>query len=75
MKSILKKLIVPVVALGISLTLWSCTTKENTKIIFDSMMVLMLQKVLKRLKLNQFQQRMDIFLRDGLLLMTSKMKE
>ena len=36
MKSILKKLIVPVVALGISLTLWSCTTKENTKIIFDS---------------------------------------
>ena len=36
MKSVLKKLIVPVVALGISLTLWSCTTKENTKIIFDS---------------------------------------
>lgn len=36
MKSVLKKLIVPVVALGISLALWSCTTKENTKIIFDS---------------------------------------
>ena len=28
MKSILKKLIVPVVALGISLTLWSCNYPE-----------------------------------------------
>lgn len=36
MKKGLKKLFVPVVMLGITLTLWACTTKENTKIIFES---------------------------------------
>ncbi|MCM1555920.1 MAG: InlB B-repeat-containing protein [Anaeroplasma bactoclasticum] len=36
MRRIFKKILAPIMVLGLAITLWACTSKVNTKIIFDS---------------------------------------